>query len=70
MFHNQSINDIYEYALNNGEINDKNPPTFCCCFHKHKTSCEFVNNLKNELYNDNQQKNIQYLIKYFSKIVY
>ena len=48
----QNLNDIYNDALNitiNKEIT-----TFCCCFHKHKTNCNFFQNLKNELYNINR----------------
>jgi len=46
----QPINSIYEVALNN-DITYEYPPTFCCCFHQHKTNCEFFKNLENELYN-------------------
>ena len=46
----QPINSIYEDALIN-RITYENPPTFCCCFHEHKTNCEFFKNLVNELYN-------------------
>jgi len=55
----QQINNIYEDALNRDIENDNNPPTFCCCFHKHKVTCDFVKNLKNELYNNNELKNIE-----------
>ena len=54
----QPINNIYEDALN-GDIDNNNPPAFCCCFHKHKTSCYLVNNLQNELYNDNNIKDLK-----------
>ena len=37
---NQPIKDIYEDALN-CDRDGANPPTFCCCFHKHKTTCDF-----------------------------
>ena len=30
---------------------------FCCCYHKHKSNCEFMKNLINELFNDNETKN-------------
>ena len=53
----QKINKIYEEALN-CDTDIINPPTFCCCFHKHKTSCDFFKNLKNELYNNNECKNL------------
>ena len=58
----QPINNIYEDALN-GDIDNNNPPAFCCCFHKHKTSCYLVNNLQNELYNDNNIKEVTDLIE-------
>ena len=54
---NQPIKDIYEDALN-CDRDGANPPTFCCCFHKHKTTCDFFKNLKNELYNN---KNVEKL---------
>ena len=54
----QPINTIYEDALN-GDIDNNNPPAFCCCFHKHKTTCYLVNNLQNGLYNDNNIKQIK-----------
>ena len=57
----QLINNIYEDALNRDIENDKNPPRFCCCFHKHKTTCDFFKNLKNELYNNNEIKDIENL---------
>ena len=44
------INELYEMALN-VYIEKENPPTFCCCFHKHKNNCDFLKNIKNELYN-------------------
>jgi hypothetical protein len=47
----KDINKIYENALN--IYFDKNNNTFCCCFHKHKNDCDFMKNLINELYNDN-----------------
>ena len=53
----QKINKIYEEALN-CDTDTINPPTFCCCFHKHKTSCDFFKNLKNELYNNNECKKL------------
>ena len=53
------INNIYEDALNIG--NDNNTPTFCCCFHKHKTTCYFFKNIINELYNSNEINNIENL---------
>ena len=52
----------FEDALN-GDIDNNNPPAFCCCFHKHKTSCYLVNNLQNELYNDNNIKEVTDLIE-------
>ena len=53
------INNIYEDALN--MENDNNTPTFCCCFHKHKTTCYFFKNLINELYNSNEVNDIENL---------
>ena len=53
----QKINKIYEEALN-CDTDTINPPTFCCCFHKHKTSCDFFKNLKTELYNNNECKKL------------
>ena len=64
---NQQINEIYINALD-VEINDKNKPTFCCCLHKHKTTCYFFKNLKNELYNNikcNTLKDFKKLIPHF-----
>ena len=58
----QPINKIYEDALT-CDVDNINPPAFCCCFHKHKTTCYLFNNLKNELYNDNDRKNIDELIE-------
>ena len=57
IFPGQPIINIYEDSLNYN-IDDINPSTFCCCFHKHTTTCELVNNLKNELYNGNQLNDI------------
>ena len=45
------INELYEMALN-VYMEKENPPTFCCCFHKHKNNCDFLKNIKNELYNE------------------
>ena len=53
----QKINNIYEDALK-CYIDAINPPAFCCCFHKHKTTCDFFKNLKNELYNNNECKKL------------
>ena len=50
------INELYELAINI-YCEKKNPPTFCCCFHKHKNNCNFLKNIKNELYNDNNEIN-------------
>ena len=31
--------------------------TFCCCFHEHNINCNFIKNIQNELYNeDNKEK--------------
>ena len=54
----QPINNLYEDALN-CELDSINPPTFCCCFHKHKTTCDFFKNLKNELYNTKERKKLK-----------
>ena len=54
----QPINNIYKDALND-DIDKAHPPAFCCCFHKHKTTCYLVNNLQKELYNDNEPKKIE-----------
>ena len=56
----QPINNIYQNALNY-ELDCENPPIFCCCFHEHKITCDFVKNLKNELYNN---KNVEKLEKF------
>ena len=56
----QPINNIYQKALNY-ELDCENPPIFCCCFHEHKITCDFVKNLKNELYNN---KNVEKLEKF------
>ena len=64
---NLQINEIFINALD-VEINDQNKPTFCCCFHKHKTKCDFFKNLKNELYNNikcNTLKDFEKLIPHF-----
>ena len=50
------INELYEIALNI-YMEKENPPTFCCCFHKHKDNCNFLKNIKNELYFDNNEIN-------------
>ena len=50
----KNINDIYNDALNTN-IN-KDVTTFCCCFHEHKINCNFIKNIKNELYNDKEVK--------------
>ena len=50
----KNINDIYNDALNTN-IN-KDVTTFCCCFHEHKINCNFMKNIKNELYNDKEVK--------------
>ena len=47
----QPINDIYQEALN-VDLDKTNPPTFCCCFHKHKKGCNFLKNYINEIYMD------------------
>ena len=51
----QNFKSIYNDALNIILDEDKND--FCCCFHKHKTGCDFFLNLKNELYNNNNEIN-------------
>ena len=43
-----SINEIYNNI--NIYMNKENPPSFCCCCHKHKKDCKLITNLKNELY--------------------
>ena len=53
----QKINNIYEDALS-CDKDSANPPTFCCCFHKHKTIYDFFKNLKNELYNTKERKKL------------
>ena len=50
------INELYEMALNI-YMEKEDPPTFCCCFHKHKNKCDFLKNIKNELYFDNKERN-------------
>ena len=50
-----SINEIYNNI--NIYMNKENPPSFCCCCHKHKKDCKLITNLKNELYNDNTNYN-------------
>ena len=52
MHFEQPIYEIYEDALNI-PLDKVNPPTFCCCFHKHNNDCEFMKNLINEIYNNN-----------------
>ena len=67
---NRHINNIYEDALS-CDRDSANPPTFCCCFHKHKTTCEFFKNLKNELYNNkNVEKleNFKILVPHFNHL--
>ena len=54
----QKINNIYEDAQS-CDKDCANPPTFCCCFHKHKTTCDFFKNLKNELYNSKENKKLK-----------
>ena len=52
----QPINKIYEIALNT-YMDKVDPPTFCCCFHKHNIKqCNFAKNIENELYNNNFRK--------------
>ena len=48
----KNLKFIYNDALNINFDEDKN--TFCCCFHKHKSKCNFIKTLKNELYNSNE----------------
>ena len=50
------INELYEIALNI-YMEKEDPPTFCCCFHKHKNKCNFLEDIKNELYFDNKERN-------------
>ena len=50
------INELYEMALNI-YMEKEDPPTFCCCFHKHKNKCNFLEDIKNELYFDNKERN-------------
>ena len=59
IYSDKTINKRFEYVFNNAfniYIDNNNPPTFCCCLHKHKKTCEFVSNLNNELYNDKNNK--------------
>ena len=59
IYSDKTINKRFEYVFNNAfniYIDNNNPPTFCCCLHKHQKTCEFVTNLNNELYNDNNNK--------------
>ena len=56
----KTINQIFEYAFNI-DIDNNNPPVFCCCFHKHKNKCKFLLNLEKELYNDNTTINVENL---------
>ena len=49
----QPINNIYQDALN-VDLDKKNPPKFCCCFHKHKKECNFLKNYINEIYMDDK----------------
>ena len=57
--YSKSINELYEKALKIPNSTQKN--IFCCCFHKHKNNCELIKNLKDELYNDNAEKDIKSL---------
>ena len=51
----QNINDIYNDALNT--YSNIKTTTFCCCFHEHNINCNFIKNIQNELYNeDNKEK--------------
>ena len=51
----KNINDIYNDALN--FYSNKDTMTFCCCFHEHNINCNFIKNIQNELYNeDNKEK--------------
>ena len=66
----QPINNIYEDASNN-DITYEYPQTFCCCFHQHKTNCEFFKNLVNELYNNNgpvELEKFRELVPHFSHL--
>ena len=66
----QPINNIYKDALK-CEIDGVNPPTFCCCLHKHKTTCDFFKNLKNELYNskkDEKLEDFKLLVPHFNHL--
>ena len=66
----QQINKVYEDALK-CEIDGVNPPTFCCCFHKHKTTCDFFKNLQNELYNskkDEKLEDFKLLVPHFNHL--
>ena len=51
----QNLDEIFNDALN---INiNPDITTFCCCFHEHVINCNFLKNLNNELYNnDNTAK--------------
>ena len=52
----KNLIDIYKDALN--IYYNKDITTFCCCFHEHKINCNFIKNINNELYNeDNKEKN-------------
>ena len=57
----QSIKDLYEDALNYFEYDD----IFCCCFHSHKNKCFFMKNLINELYNEENNKDLFKTIPHF-----
>ena len=56
----QNFKSIYNDALNT--TLDENENDFCCCFHKHKTNCNFFLNLNKELYNNNNINNNNNLI--------
>ena len=58
------INKLFEIALNIYS-EKKNPPTFCCCFHKHKNNCKLLKNMVNELYNNDNNNNIEELLPHF-----
>ena len=57
-----SINEIYESALN-VYINETDSPKFCCCFHKHNNvKCSFLKDIGHEFFNYNEvKKSIQEL---------
>ena len=54
------LNKPLKEAIRIAKIDSKNvfQYQFCCCFHKHLKDCKFKMNLSNELYFDNDKKDI------------